>query len=176
MALLRGVNVGKSRRVAMADLRAALDAAGYAGAATHLQTGNVVLAARERSADAVGRALEGVLRERLDLDVDVMVRTRAQLDKVLNGNPLLGRGVDTKALHIGFLKSKPPAAEARALGGADFGRDEFALSGRELYLRYPDGLGRSKMSGAFFERALTTPMTVRGWAVVTKLAQLAREH
>lgn len=176
MALLRGVNVGKSRRVAMADLRAALAEAGYGEVTTHLQSGNVVLSSGERSADAVARALEDVLREELDLDIDVIVRTGAQLEKVLGTNPLLGRGVDTKTLHVGFLKSKPKAAAARALGSADFGRDEFALAGRELYLRYPDGQGRSKMSGAFFERALATPMTIRNWAVVTKLAQLARER
>jgi uncharacterized protein (DUF1697 family) len=176
VALLRGINVGKSRRVAMADLRAALDEAGYGEVTTHLQSGNVVLSARERSADAAGRALEDVLRERMDLDIDVIVRTAAQLEQALGANPLHGRGVDTKTLHVGFLKSKPKAAAARALDGADFGRDEFALVGRELYLRYPDGQGRSKMSGAFFERALATPMTVRNWAVVTKLAELARER
>jgi uncharacterized protein (DUF1697 family) len=176
VALLRGINVGKSRRVAMADLRTALEEAGYPGVVTHLQTGNVVLSSSERSAAKVERALEDSLRAGLDLDVAVMVRSAAQLAKLLEDNPLLGRGADTKPLAIGFLKAKPPAAAARKVADADFGRDEFELRGTELYLRYPDGLGRSKMSSAFFERTLDTPITVRNWSVVTKLVQLAREH
>jgi uncharacterized protein (DUF1697 family) len=158
----------------MADVRAALEEAGYEDAVTHLQTGNIVLATGERSAAKAEAALEKTMSACAGFDVDVMVRTAVQLERVLESNPLVGR--DATGLAYGFLKSRPPAAAARALDGADFGPDVFALRGAEVYLHYPSGMGRSKMTGAWFERMLKTPMTVRNHNVVTRLAQLAREH
>jgi uncharacterized protein (DUF1697 family) len=176
VALLRAINVGGARRIAMADLREALDAAGIPNAVTHLQTGNVFLSTNERSTAAVERKVEDAIRAGLSLDVDVIARSSRQIAKILDSNPLLAGGAETKPLAVGFLKRKPSAEAARALAGADFGDDEFVLRGTELYLRYPTGQGRSKMTGAFFERVLGTPLTVRNWAVVTKLAELARAH
>jgi uncharacterized protein (DUF1697 family) len=173
VALLRGINVGKHRRVAMADVRAALEEAGYPDVNTHLQSGNVVLRAREPPRETVERAIEKALRTGLDLEIDVIVRTARELARITKGNPLIGPGTDPATLHVAFLKSKPSAATAGALDSAAFGRDEFVLRGAELYLRYPEGYGRSKMTAAFFERTLRTPVTVRNWRVVTKLAELA---
>ncbi len=172
VALLRGINVGKHRRVAMADLRAALGEAGYADVTTHLQSGNVILETRERSPDTVERSIEKTLRADLDLDIDVIVRRASDLGKVAKNNPFLRRGTDPATLHVGFLKKKPAAAAGRALTSRDFGDDELVLKGAELYLRYPGGYGRSKMTGAIFERVLRTPVTVRNWKVVTKLVEL----
>jgi uncharacterized protein (DUF1697 family) len=172
VALLRGINVGKHRRVAMADLRAALAEAGHAGVTTHLQSGNVILETRERRPDTLERSIEEILRTGLDLDIDVIVRKASDLTKIAKNNPFLGRGADPATLHVGFLKKKPAAAAARALAGTDFGSDELVLRGAELYLRYPGGYGRSKMTGAVFERVLRTPVTVRNWKVVTKLVEL----
>jgi uncharacterized protein (DUF1697 family) len=173
VGFLRGINVGRHRRVAMADVRAALAEAGYDDVTTHLQSGNLVVASGARRPEAVERSIEEALQTALGLEVDVIVRTASGLAKVLRGNPLLGRGVDPQTLHVAFLKERPAATAARALAGADFGRDEFVLRGAEIYLRYPNGLGRSKMSTAFFERALHTPATVRNWRVVTTLVELA---
>jgi uncharacterized protein (DUF1697 family) len=173
VALLRGINVGKHRRVAMADLRAVLGEAGYTDVKTHLQSGNVLLGTRERRSQVVEQSIEKTLKAELDLEIDVIVRTASELAKVSKNNPFLVSGSDPATLHVAFLKSRPTAAAARALTGADFGRDEFLLRAAELYLRFPDGYGRSKMTAAFFERALRVPITVRNWNVVTKLAELA---
>jgi uncharacterized protein (DUF1697 family) len=174
VVFLRGINVGAQNRVAMQDLRTALQGAGYADATTHLNTGNVVLSTSARSSGAVEKAVEEALRKELELDVAVMARSARELDEVVADNPLLRRGEDTKPLAAGFLKSQPAAKAARAIAEKEFDPgEEFALRGAALYLRYPNGLGRSKMTGAFFERALDTPLTVRNWSVVTKLAELA---
>jgi uncharacterized protein (DUF1697 family) len=170
VALLRAINLGKRNRVAMADLRSLLAEQGYANVTTHLQSGNVVLEAPERRPGAVERSIEEALRQRLGLDIDVMVRTGEDLAKVTRSNPFLARGADPSTLHVSFLKSPPPATAA--LAEADLAPDELVLMGKELYLRYPEGLGRSKM-GAFLERTRPVRGTVRKWSVVTKLAELA---
>jgi uncharacterized protein (DUF1697 family) len=173
VAFLRGINVGKHRRVAMADLRSMLADAGYADVRTHLQSGNVLLTGPRRQGRAVERSVEETLKKGLGIEIDVMVRTASELAGVLDSNPFIPRGEDPATLYVSFLKSKPAAKAARTLGTTAFDDDEFELQGRELYLRYPDGLGRSKMTSAFFERTLQVPGTVRRWPVVTKLAELA---
>jgi len=176
VAFLRAVNLGTQRRVAMGQLRTALTDAGYRDVATHLQSGNVVLSSRASRPDSVARSVEKVLAAEFDLDVDVMVRTTSELAKITRTNPFLRAGsrADPASLHVAFLKARPSAAAARAISGHDFGRDEFVVRGSELYLKYPNGVARSKMNTGFFERALGTRATVRTWKVVMRLRELAR--
>ena len=104
-----------------------------------------------------------------------MVRSANSMAKIAASNPFPTKGADPKKLYVGFLASRPAAPAVRALEGVEFGRDEFALRGTELYLRYADGYGTSKMGAAVFERLLRTPITARNWNVVTALATLAAE-
>jgi uncharacterized protein (DUF1697 family) len=174
VALLRAINLGKQRRVGMADLRAALEDAGYDRVATHLQSGNVLLAHGSRKPGAVATSVEKILQADFGLEVDVMVRTAAEITKITRSNPWAGSRSNAAAVHVAFLKSKPPVSAARAVSGDDFGRDEFVLRGTEIYLRYASGMTQgSKMSGGYFERALGTRATTRTWKVVTKLQELA---
>ncbi|HEX6311382.1 MAG TPA: DUF1697 domain-containing protein [Acidimicrobiia bacterium] len=173
VAFLRAVNLAGRRRVPMADLRAVLADDGYGTVTTHLQTGNVVLEGRGR-AGALGERLEATLADAFGFDIDVMVRSATEMARIARANPFVQRGVDRSTLAVGFLRRRPAAAAARELDDAGFDPEEFALEGSELYLRYPNGLGRSKMSTAFFERKLATPVTVRTWGVVTKLVELSR--
>jgi uncharacterized protein (DUF1697 family) len=173
VAFLRAINVGTHNRIAMADLRRALDDAGVGPVQTHLQTGNVVLTSRRRSAAGAEEEVEGALRDALGLDVVTMARTPAALAELAREHPLDAPGTGPKALHVGLLKAEPAEAAARRLDGADFGQDHFELRGRELFLCYPDGMGRSKMTGAFFEKALGVPMTVRSVNVLRHMAGMA---
>jgi uncharacterized protein (DUF1697 family) len=173
VAFLRAINLGKQRRVPMAQLRTLLAAAGYDDVTTHLQSGNVVLAGRARGARSVETSIEEMLRAEFGFDVDVMVRTAGELAKVVKTNPLLGPRVSAATLHVAFLKSRPTTAAVRALAGHESGRDEFVLRGREIYLKYPNGVAGSKMSAPVFERALETRATVRTWRVVTRLRELS---
>jgi uncharacterized protein (DUF1697 family) len=176
VALLRGINVGKHRRVAMADVRAAAIDAGYDDVTSYLQSGNLIFESRGHTSAAVGAALEKVFEKSLQLDIDVIVRSASELAKVVAKNPLFDAKLDPKLLHVAFLKQKPTAAAARTVQDVAFGRDEFVLQGTELYFRYPTGSGQSKMSAAFFEKKLGTPATARNWRVVTALAELAADR
>jgi uncharacterized protein (DUF1697 family) len=172
VVLLRGVNVGRHRRVTMADLRAALATAGYPDVATHVQSGNLLVTTRVGAA-RLSRDVETALRAQLGLDIDAIVRTAAQLRAVLAANPFLAEGLPTPALHVGYAKRKPARAAATALAERDFGRDRAVVSGADVYLCYPDGQGRSKMTGATLEKILGVPITVRNWNVTTALAERA---
>jgi uncharacterized protein (DUF1697 family) len=172
VVLLRGINVGRHRRVTMAELRAALEGAGYGDVETYGQSGNLLVETLVGSA-RLAADVEAALHADLGLDVDAVVRTGAQLRKVLAANPFLAEHVSTSALHVGFAKAKPKATALRTLGDRDFGRDRATVRGSDVYLCYPDGQGRSKMGGAVLEKLLGVPITVRNWNVTTALADLA---
>jgi uncharacterized protein (DUF1697 family) len=169
VALLRGVNVGGKGRMAMADLRACVERIGHEDVATHIQTGNVLFRTPVRSAEKVATAMEDAVEADLGFRTAVMVRTAAQLTAALDENPF--PDVDPAALHIAFLRERPSAARAGALVAPD-GPDEVAVIGREVHLHHPGGMGRSKLSGAWLEKRLAVPLTVRNRKVVTALRDL----
>lgn len=165
---LRGINVGRHRRVPMAQLREALD--GYGDVLTHGQSGNVVLDAKP-SGRALERELEQVLDERLGLETRVVVRSRAELANVVDRNPLAQVAANPSRYLVTFLADKPAVAAANALRG-DFGAEQAVLHGKEVYSWHPDGLQRSKLM-ALITDGLGTVGTARNWNTVTKLLALA---
>ena len=101
----------------MADLRALYERHGHHDVITYLQSGNVVSRASARRAAAVEESIRAVITSDLGLDVAVLVRTPAELRRVLDGNPFLRRkqAADVKALHVTFLADRPRTPLVRAL-------------------------------------------------------------
>ncbi len=172
VALLRGINLGGHNKVSMPDLRALFASLGAEDVATYVQSGNVIFT----SADGPGKltkAIEQRIRRDLGLTVTVVLRTRAQLAKVLTGNPFADDGREPATLHVTFLAEKPDRARVRKLDPARAEPDEFRVIGQEIYLHCPNGYGRSKLTNGYFETQLGVGATTRNWRTVTKLAELA---
>lgn len=174
VALLRGVNVGGHNKVPMAELRDACRSLGFASVATYIQSGNVVFRSAGK-VDALARELRAAIAERFDCDVPVVLRTADELRRVLAANPFIAAGRDPAKLHVGFLAEAPSAEEVEAVPPQPPGREEFQVIGGEVYLFYPDGMGRSKLTTAYFDRALGTTMTARNWRTVGKLVEMTHE-
>jgi uncharacterized protein (DUF1697 family) len=174
VSLLRGINVSGRNRISMADLRALYEAHGHQDVSTYVQSGNVVSHSKVRSAAAVGRAIEQAISDDLGLDVTVLVRTPAQLAKLVDANPLTGDRVDPTTLHVTFLASTPARAKVAALDGRRYAPDEFAVVGDVVYLVCPNGYGRTKINNTYFERALGVGATTRNWKTVNQLLELGR--
>lgn len=171
VVLLRGVNVGRSGRMTMASLREALAQAGYDDAETYLQSGNVVVSA-SGPAVQVSQAVEAAIAQHLGFTTDAIVRTQEQMRAIAQRAPLADD--DPSRLAVGFCKARPQAAAVRGLHGRDFGSDVAQVRGSEVFLWYPNGMGRSKLTGTVLERALGVSITVRNWKVVQELARLAQ--
>jgi uncharacterized protein (DUF1697 family) len=169
VALLRGVNLGARNKVSMAALRELFGALGAEDVTTYVQSGNVVFRSTNRSASRLEGAIEKQIRDDLGLDVSVLVRTGAELRAIVAGDPI----DDPAAVHVTFLAKKPAAARLRDLDPGRSPPDEFRVVGREVYLRCPNGYGRSKLTNAYFEKQLGVAATTRNWRTVTKLAELA---
>jgi uncharacterized protein (DUF1697 family) len=178
VALLRGINLASSRRIAMADLRALLAEKGFEGVRTHLQSGNVVLRSDDPP-DAVARAIEEAIQERSGLDVDVIVRTADELAAVVAANPLGDVARDGAKHIVAFLSAEPDAAALRALAEEDFAPEQFEARGREIYAWCPNGLQKSPLMKALTDRGRlgdrSVTATVRNWNTVTRLAAMASE-
>jgi uncharacterized protein (DUF1697 family) len=169
--LLRGVNIGPRNRVPMAELRAALEDAGFEDVKTYLQSGNVVLSSKaklEQTARKVERLIEG----EFGLEIAVVARTGAQLARVVARNPLGDVATDPKRYQVSFLEGPLPAASKRKLEQARIDSERFVVRGREIYAWHPAGVARSKLWAALAGRGLGVTATARNWTTVTKLLEL----
>jgi uncharacterized protein (DUF1697 family) len=173
VALLRGINLGSRNRVSMPDLRELFLGLGSEDVETYVQSGNVVFKSPVRGAAKLTAAIEQRIADDLGLDVTVLLRTKKQLAKILDGNPFAKGAKDPTKVHVTFLAAKPPAARVRGLDPKYGEPDEFRVVGPDVYLQTPGGYGRSKLSNAYFERHLGVAATTRNWKTVTKLAELA---
>jgi uncharacterized protein (DUF1697 family) len=172
VVLLRGINIGSRNRIAMPALREALEDDGFDDVVTYLQSGNVVLSATGAAADAAKRS-ERVIEKSFGLDIDVVVRTRAQLAKVVELDPLGDVAKDPKRYQVSFLSAKPSAATMRKLEEIAAPSERVVLAGREIYAWHPDGIGRSRLWTLLAGRGLGVTATARNWTTVTKLLELA---
>lgn len=173
VALLRGINVGGKNKLPMAVLAEMFSVEGARSVTTFIQSGNVVFDAPGTLAGTIGARIERRIEKQLSLRVPVVLRSAAELAAVAARNPFLAAGADPDALHVMFLAARPNAAQGRALDPARSPGDEFALVGRELYLRLPGGMARTRLTNAYFDKALTTVSTTRNWRTVLKLIELA---
>ncbi len=172
-ALLRGVNVGGRQRVDMAALRDCLSEAGYRDVSTYIQSGNVLFGAPAVAEATLADRMQRDLRRAFGLDVTVLIRSRAQLQRISTKNPWLRSRADPSTLHITFLGGTPSRAAARELAGRPSGADECVVAGREVYLRCPGGYGRTKLTNSALEHVLDVPATTRNWKTVLTLRDLA---
>ena len=163
IALLRGINVGGNKMIAMSDLREMAARLGLRDARTLLQSGNLVFRSGKLPAQ-----LEKLLEREIAMNVDVFVRTAEEWQAAVARNPFAEEAKRDPG-HL-LLMALKDAADAGTL--VIPGREVARGSGREIYLYYPDGQGKSKLTNAVIEKKLGTRGTARNWNTVMKLARL----
>ena len=174
VALLRGINLGSQRRVGMATLRELLTGHGHGDVRTYLQSGNIVLESALSRA-RLEQTLERQLATELGFDVDVLVRTGAELATILKRNPLRRMATDPSRYLVTFLREPLAKQVVQRLTAAAASPERIAASGRELYSWHPGGVGRSKLATLLQPNALGVPASARNWRVVGQLAALAAD-
>ncbi|MGW0190299.1 DUF1697 domain-containing protein [Streptomyces sp. NPDC003362] len=173
-ALLRGINVGGSKKIPMADLRALIEGLGHDEVRTYLQSGQAVFAAGHGDEEFLAAGLTRAIEKQYGFPVDVIVRDHAYLKAVADACPFPAADLEARQLHVTYFSA--PVDEARF---AEVDRDahlpeEFRLGDRALYLYAPDGLGRSKLADVLSRPRLTKGLiaTTRNWNTVLKLVEL----
>jgi uncharacterized protein (DUF1697 family) len=170
--LLRGINLGPNRRVAMPRLREVLADAGFEDVRTYVQSGNIVLSS-DKPPDKVAAKCEGVIAEEFGFDVPVVVRTRDELAQVIKRNPLGKVATEPKRYQVSFLDRKPDAKLVKELKALAADSEEFVANGREFYAWHPEGVARSKLWAKLAGKSLGVTATSRNWTTVEALLRLA---
>ena len=165
VVLLRGVNLGRTNRIAMPDLRATLERVGCSDVRTYVSSGNAVV-----DWDGTAAALEDAAAAALaarGLPVPVMVRTAAELARVVAASPWTG--LDPKRFHVAFLSADPDPAAVAAIDHEALLPERVVVGERVLYLDHADGVQRSRLA----RLRLGVDATARNWRTVTALHALA---
>jgi len=175
IALLRAVNLGSHNKVAMADLRTMLTELGFTDARSLLQSGNLVFGSEGKTATQLENVLESAAKKRLGLETDFFVRTAKEWQGIVAGNPFPEEAErDPGHLVVMCLKDAPDRKAVTSLEEAITGREVVRAKGRQAYVVYPDGIGRSRLTVALIEKKLGTRATGRNWNTVLKLGELAK--
>lgn len=175
IALLRAVNVG-GFVLPMAELRAMLEAMGFDHPRTLLQSGNAVFGvARATSAATLETKLEAEAKRRFGKPIAFLVRSAREWDAIIECNPFPDAAKnDPSHLLVMALKGAPDSAAVKTLRTRYEGPESIQVDGREAYLVYPEGIGRSRLTAALLERGLGFAGTARNWNTVLKLAAAAQ--
>jgi uncharacterized protein (DUF1697 family) len=174
VALLRGINVGGHKPIGMADLRKFLEQLGFADAQSLLQSGNLIFRSKARTTVRLEKLLETEGRKRLGLETDFFVRTAEVWKAIIARNPFREEAErDPGHLVVVFLKDAPAAAAVDALQAAITGPEVVHADGRQAYITFPDGMGRSRLTHTLIEKKLGTRGTGRNWNTVLKIGVLA---
>jgi uncharacterized protein (DUF1697 family) len=169
VALLRGINVGGKHMLPMNDIVAMFRDAGCSDARACIQSGNIVFQARPSVAARIPALVEKAISDQYGFSARAVLRTATELEVVATNNPLLGADADVGTLHVAFLADRPSPALVAALDPHRSPPDEFVARGREIYLRCPNGIARTKLTNQYFDAKLSTTSTVRTWRTVLKL-------
>jgi len=157
----------------MAELREIFVAAGATNVRTLIQSGNVVYRVPEEDEETLARRVREALEARLETPMPLLRRSGAELRRILDENPFLADGVETRTLHVALLSAAPSRPERldeveRLLVDGE----EMIPRGRELYLHLPHGIARTKLTHRVLETRLEVAATVRGWRTLTRLAAM----
>jgi uncharacterized protein (DUF1697 family) len=172
VALLRGINVGPNKRIAMPALRDLLTGAGFGDVQTYVQSGNVVLSTELAPAD-LEREFERLISEEFGFDVDVVTRSRGELAEVVERNPFAEFATDPKRYQVSFLSAELEPQRVEALAAVATESERFVSLGRELYAWHPDGVARSRLWARLAAANLGVKATARNWTTVTTLLAMA---
>jgi uncharacterized protein (DUF1697 family) len=177
VSMLRAVNVGGTSRIKMDALQAVYEAIGLKHVRTLLQSGNVVFESSLKDRDQLVRRIKQEIERQLELEIEVILRTLAEVASIVERGPMLSPEADKSKLLVMFLSSVPAASAQAALvkwHKDRKGPELIEMRGPEIYLYYPDGVGRSKVTGAVLESRLNVAGTARNWNTLEKLLETGR--
>jgi len=178
VALLRGINVGTAKRVAMADLRALMERLGYAGVRTLLNSGNVMFSAARAEPREAAQRIEKGLAAQLGVSARVTVISAAELEEIVATNPLSDVAENPSRLLVGILNDPADGAKLGEIVAKDWGDERVVLgslraggAARALYMWMPRGVIQGRLNAAV-SKALKDGVTARNWSTMLKLKEM----
>jgi uncharacterized protein (DUF1697 family) len=175
ICFLRGVNVGGNKLLKMAELKVLFDTLKLRDAKTYLQSGNVVFCSDETDRAVLTRRIEDGIRKKSGMEVKIILRTTDELRKLIAANPLPPEDRNPSALLVAFLGGTIADTAKTLLTSLKLPSEELRFGKQELYLYFPEGIVKSKLSNALTEKKLGVNVTARNWNTVNALLKIAAE-
>src|SRR5579864_1274781 len=175
ISLLRGINLAGHHTVKMDELRALYASLKLRDSQTYVQSGNVVFRTDEKDLVRLSKKIEEAIEQKFAFHADVVLRTTADLKKLVAKNPFANRdGIEPAKLAVTFLPSELEKKTCAQLVGIPCKSEEIQLGKRELFVYFPDGMGKSKVGG-MVDKVLKKSGTFRNWNTVNKLLEMAEK-
>ena len=173
VSLFRGINVGGHHKLRMDELKDVHESLGFKDVLLYIQTGNVVFTSDDADVARLRRHIEDGFEKKFGFHVEVFVRTSAELREIIEKNPFQSQqSKESKWVVVLFLAARPEDTAQEDLLKTYVGPEELFIIGKEVYIYYPNGIGRSKLSHSFIEKKLKTVGTARNWNTILQLQQL----
>lgn len=174
VSLFRGINVGGNHPVKMTDLKALHEVLGLRNVVTYIQSGNVVFTSDNADATQLQSDIEKAFEEKFGFHAYVLVRSSSELQAIIAKNPFQDQqSKEPKWIAVMFLATPPASVAQEDLLNAYSGPEEIFILGKEVYLYYSEGIGRSKLTHTLLEKKLKTSGTARNWNTVLKLQEVS---
>jgi uncharacterized protein (DUF1697 family) len=176
IAMLRGINIGASKRVEMARLRKMFESLGFKNVRTYIQSGNVVFQGRGAAAGLAVK-VDQAMQAEFGFGALVIARTEEEMARAIENNPFVNQSRKEPAkVHVCFLSEVPAAEAVKKLEALATKTEQVKCAGSESYVYHVDGLGKAKvLTHGVLEKVLAVKVTMRNWNTASKLFELARE-
>lgn len=176
ISMLRGVNLGAHNRIKMDALRAVYTSLKLEDPRTYVQSGNVIFRTKEKSSAQLAKKIQSAIQKKCGCSPDVILRTTDELRKAIAASPFAGRpNLEPSKILVSFLDAEPPREAAGAFKKFKDYPEEVHLQGRELYIYFPNGAGKTKLPWSAVEKLLKVSGTARNWNSVTNMLRMAEE-
>jgi uncharacterized protein (DUF1697 family) len=177
ISLFRGINVGGHQSVRMDELKDLHESLGFKDVVTYIQSGNVVFSSDDADLAQLPRHIEDGFAQKFGFHVQVMVRNAAEFREIIENNPFQNQPMkEPKWVVVLFLTIRPDRTAQEDLQKAYVGPEEFYLIGKELYIYYANGIGRSKLTLGLLEKKLKTHGTARNWNTILQLQKMIQRQ
>lgn len=176
VALLRGINVSGQKLIKMAELKLALSNSGLENLSTYIQSGNIVFQSREQNAVKLQSQIHQIILDKFGHEVSVQVFDREELASIIEKNPFPDEVISepNRVLFV-RLSQSPEAEKKETLINQDVSPDRLIMIENWIYLHFPEGQAKSKLSNNLIEQKLKIPSTGRNWNTVLKLSKMLEE-
>lgn len=176
ISMLRGVNLGPHNRIKMDALRALYASLKLEDPRTYVQSGNVIFRTKEKNSALLAKKIQAAIQKKFGCSPEVILRTTDELRKAIAASPFADRpNLEPGKILVSFLDAEPPREATGAFDKFKHYPEEVHLKGRELYIYFPNGAGRSKLPWSSIEKLLRVTGTARNWNSVTNMLKMAEE-
>ena len=175
ISMLRGVNLGAHNRIKMDELRALYESLKFEGPKTYVQSGNVVFRTKETNVEKVAKKIRTGIEKKFGFSPEVIVRSTDEMRKAIAATPFAGRDLEPSKILVTFLAAEPGPEALAKMSDLKKYPEELHLRGRELFIYFPNGAGKSKLPWSQVERLVKVTGTARNWNSVVALLKMGEE-